>query len=141
MLLCKSAHFGNHETLRGRYGEHQISIERTTTDDTIRSSVDSSGAHDRGNLHQRRMIRWLRRLVEEFHDRGAIEPRSRCDRATIVTHLERSWHMITPRLMAHDHRAIMAINPTSRPNQTAPKFGQKSPLKGQCIPLSFLTFD
>ena len=30
------------------------------------------------------LIERQRELVEELHDRGAIEPRSRCDRAAIV---------------------------------------------------------
>ena len=71
--------------------------------------------------------------------RGRI-PRSWCDRTAIVVHLERSWHTITPRLMTHDHRAIVAINPTFRQDKRAAKIGRNFPLKRGCIPLFFLNF-
>ena len=34
-------------------------------------------------------------VVRSNRDRGAIEPRSWCDRAAIVAHLEKSWHTIS----------------------------------------------
>ena len=79
-------------------------------------------------------------VVRSNRDRNAIQPRSQCDRAAIVAHLERSWHMVMSWLMAHDPRAIVAINPTSRPDQTAAKIEQKFPLKRRCIPPYFLNF-
>ena len=50
----------------------------------------------RGNLERWILIRRRRRCVEEHHDRGPIEPRSRRDRAAIVipggrNHLPELW--------------------------------------------------
>ena len=67
-------------TPRGRFGKHQIPIGCMTTDGTRRSSVDSSGAHDGGNLHQRRTIGRL----AFFREETTIDVRSWPDRHTIV---------------------------------------------------------
>ena len=94
-------------TPRGCYGKHQIPIGRMTTDGTRRSSVDSSGARDGGNLHQSRTIGRLLFFREEtmidarswpdhrrsprqkhhlwkLHDRSSIALQSKPDRQAIV---------------------------------------------------------
>ena len=44
----------------GMAREHLITIKRATTEGMMRSSVDSLGAHNHGDLHKRTMIGWLK---------------------------------------------------------------------------------
>ena len=90
-------------------------------------SRDRTAGEIRGRVHA---------IAARSHrDRGSITPRSRLDWITIVVHLERSWHTITSRLVAHDRRAIMATNQHPIADQTAwIFFGQKSSLKTDVLP-------
>ena len=65
----------------------------------------------RGNLERRIQIRRRRRHVEEHHDRGPIEPRSRRDRAAIVD--PAAWNLFHdrrssfPEHQEHDRQSIV----------------------------------
>ena len=66
--------------------------------------MELSGASD---LHQVAIsIGRLGRLLEEIHDRGAIEPRSQCDRAAIVAPSSRNQR--------HDHQTMFIRELRSR---------------------------
>ena len=80
------------------------------------------------HLKQRRKIR--RRRFVEAHD---------C--RVILANLPHDSGHDHRQLMGHNHRGIVAINPASRPDQTAAKIGRKFPLKRRHIPPFFLTFD
>ena len=107
-------------TPRGRFWKHQIPIGRMTTDGTRRSSVDSSGARDGGNLHQSRTIGRLLFFREEtmidarswpdhrrsprqkhhlwkLHDRSSIALQSKPDRQAIMARSSRDRGPIVAR--------------------------------------------
>ena len=79
---------------------------------------------------------WLGRLAEELHDGGPIKSRLRRDQATIVGHLERSWHTITLR----DSAPIMAINSLPTTASNGLKIGPEIPFKSMYFPSYFLNF-
>ena len=76
----------------------------------------------------------LELFAENFHE---IEARLPCDCGSIEP---RSW-LIRGAILAHDCRAIVAINRHLLPDQTARIFGQKFPLKTDVLSCFLLTLD
>ena len=83
-----------------------LPIDRDPTA-TMKTGVSLSSR----NLERRIPIRRRRRRVEEHHDRGPIEPRSRRDRAAIVD--PSAWNLFhnhrsaVPKHLEHDRRSIV----------------------------------
>ena len=103
------------------FPKHQISIRWATQANEVEPSRSSNG--DRTAA--------IKPDSRSRFDHGPIAPRSRLiHRAIEATITAKWWATIT-----------VAINPTSQLDQTAAKIGQIFPLKRQCIPPYFLTFD
>ena len=95
----------------------------------------SDGLHVDSSWHD------LHLMADRGRSRSMIDGRSWPDRGAILAHLRQNQDHDHGRMMGHDRGVIVAIKPTSQPDQTDAIFGQKFHLKDNVSPPCSSTFD